>query len=52
MSFAAQPGASPSAQPPGQTVLWGPAFVQRIQNMGRDLREGKLVVIRALFERE
>jgi SAM-dependent methyltransferase len=45
------PGSGPSTQPPGQTVLWGPAFVQRIQNMGRDLREGKLVVIRALFER-
>jgi SAM-dependent methyltransferase len=52
IAFAApQPGAGPSAPPPGQTVLWGPAFVQRIQNMGRDLREGKLVVIRALLER-
>ena len=45
------PGASPSTQPPGQTILWGPAFVQRIQNITRDLREGKLMVIRALFER-
>lgn len=46
-----QPGASPPARPPGQTILWGPSFVERFQNFSRDLQEKKLVVVRALFER-
>lgn len=46
----AQEGA-PSQQPPGQTILFGPAFVERIRNFGSNLRSGALVVVQALFER-
>ena len=42
---------SPAQQPAGQTVLWGPAFVERIRNMGGNLRSGALVIVQALFER-
>ena len=45
------PGAPPSGQPAGPTALWGSAFVERIQNVTRCLRDGKLVIVRALFER-
>jgi SAM-dependent methyltransferase len=41
----------PAQQPPGQTILFGPAFIERIQNLGRNLAAGRLVVIQALFER-
>jgi SAM-dependent methyltransferase len=41
-----------AARPPGQTILFGPAFQERIRNMGNNLRAGKLAVIRALFERQ
>lgn len=44
-------GGAPSQQPPGQMILFGPAFIERIRNLGRNLRSGKLVVIQALFER-
>ena len=47
----ALPSAQRSAQPAGQTVLWGPAFVERIQNETRGLKDGSLVIVRALFER-
>jgi len=47
----APPSAQRSAQPAGQTVLWGPAFVERIQNETRGLKDGSLVIVRALFER-
>jgi ubiquinone/menaquinone biosynthesis C-methylase UbiE len=40
-----------AARPPGQTILFGPAFQERIRNIGSNLRAGKLAVIRALFER-
>jgi ubiquinone/menaquinone biosynthesis C-methylase UbiE len=39
------------ARPPGQTILFGPAFQERIRTLGNNLRSGKLAVIRALFER-
>ncbi len=39
------------ALPPGQIVLFGPAFQERIRNLGMDLRQDKLAVIQALFER-
>lgn len=42
----------PAQQPPGQSILFGPAFVERIQNIGRNLASGRLAVIHALFERE
>ncbi len=42
----------PAQQPPGQMILFGPAFVERIQNFGKNLGTGRLVVIQALFERE
>ncbi len=41
----------PAYQPPGQMILFGPAFVERIQNFGKNLAAGRLVVIQALFER-
>ena len=41
----------PAQQPPGQMILFGPAFIERIQNFGRNLAAGRLVVIQALFER-
>lgn len=45
-----QSGGAPQL-PPGQTVLFGPAFIERLQNFGRSLAAGRLVVIQALFER-
>jgi len=42
----------PAYQPPGQMILFGPAFVERIQNFGKNLAAGRLVVIQALFERD
>ncbi|MCA9860989.1 MAG: class I SAM-dependent methyltransferase [Thermomicrobiales bacterium] len=42
----------PAQQPPGQMILFGPAFVERIQNFGRNLGMGRLVVIQAMFERK
>lgn len=41
----------PAQQPPGQMILFGPAFIERIQNFGRDLHGGQIVVIQALFEK-
>jgi SAM-dependent methyltransferase len=41
----------PEQQHPGQTILFGPAFIERIQNFGKNLASGRLVVIHALFER-
>jgi len=42
---------APAQQPPGQTVLFGPAFIERLKNVGRSMADGRLVVIQALFER-
>lgn len=42
----------PAQQPPGQIILFGPAFVERIQNFARNLAMGRLVVIQAVFERQ
>ncbi|MCC6944891.1 MAG: class I SAM-dependent methyltransferase [Thermomicrobiales bacterium] len=47
----AQQSSGPTYQPPGQMIVFGPAFVERIQNVGKDLRAGKLAVVQALFER-
>lgn len=50
-------GASPAErsglgkQPPGQLIVFGPAFVERIKNIGKNLASGRLVIIQALFER-
>ncbi|HET9661460.1 MAG TPA: class I SAM-dependent methyltransferase [Thermomicrobiales bacterium] len=44
-------GGAPSQQPAGLTVLFGPAFLERIRNMGSNFRSGTLVVVQALFER-
>lgn len=43
--------AAAEAQSPGQAVLLGTAFSQRLQNFGRNLRDGALVVVRAAYER-
>jgi SAM-dependent methyltransferase len=40
-----------AARPAGQTILFGPAFQERIRSLGNNLRSGKLAVIQALFER-
>lgn len=42
---------APAQQPPGQMIIFGPAFIERIRNFGANLRGGKVVVIQALFER-
>jgi SAM-dependent methyltransferase len=42
----------PAQQPPGQTILFGSAFVERIQNLMKNLAAGRLVVVQALFERD
>jgi SAM-dependent methyltransferase len=47
----APPVPGSAALPPGQIVLFGPAFQERIRNLGMDLRQDKLAVIQALFER-
>lgn len=49
--LASPPDGGQPPQPPEQTILFGPAFVERIRNFGDNLGAGKLVVIRALFER-
>lgn len=41
----------PAQQPPGQMILFGPAFIERIQNFGRNLGSGRIVVVQALFEK-
>ncbi len=41
----------PAQQPPGQMILFGPAFIERIQNFGRNLATGRMAVIQAVFER-
>lgn len=52
MAFLGRPQeTSASQQPPGQMILWGPVFVERIRNYGSNIQSGKIVVIRALFER-
>lgn len=43
--------AAAAGGPPPQAALFGPDFVERIRNFGDDLRDGRLAVIRALFER-
>lgn len=42
---------TPGQQPRGQMLIFGPAFIERIQNFGHNLRLGKLAVVQALFER-
>ncbi len=41
----------PSQQPPGAMILFGPAFVERIQNVGRNLASGRITVVQGVFER-
>jgi SAM-dependent methyltransferase len=43
---------APAQQPPGQTILFGPGFIERLKNVGRAMADGRLVVIQALFERD